>query len=404
MSSGMSGESGKPPAPLRGMRRREFVTACARCAGAAIGLGVAPSVLDVAGSSSAAWAAAGAVSDREAKHFTALQGTDVQCQLCPHQCTIKDGQMGKCGVRKNVKAALQTLVYGKPAKVELRAIEFGHVYHFLPGTAALFLGTAGCGLACQFCNEADIAKASPLETDNEDLPPDRAVVTAQTYGASAIFFSVNDPVQCFEYVIDTCEKAKEAGLRVVAQTAGYIAPGAMEELAGAVDALVLDLKCLEASTYRQITGGGDVQQAIAAWKVAREKAKWIELTYLVVPGYNERPHHITALLDWVGANMGADIPLHFLRFFPKYQLIGYSETPTATLKDLRKQAYKAGLKFVYIDGVPGDPGESTFCPNCKEKVIRRLLDPNSPRVDNLRFAPARGACANCNSRILGLWQ
>ncbi len=392
-----------PSSERTGIPRRQFLETCAR-AGGVLALWPGAAGLSLARMANSSLGKVGAVSSQTAKYFTPLKGGEVKCTLCPHQCVIKDKQTGKCLVRRNAGGKLQSLVYGRPAKVALQTVEQLHFFHFLPGTKALAIGTAGCALTCLYCSEAAISKQSPYRTDNEDLSPERAVVTAQEYGAQTIAFTFNEPLQCFEYVIDTAEKAEAAGIHTVVHTSAYATPEAMRELAGAVSALAIDVKAFDKRAYQRLTSGGQFDQMLAALKAAREKAHWLELTYLLVPGYNDNTSHLNSMFTWLKQNVGADIPLHFLRFFPQYRLLWARTTPVKTLQATREKAFKAGLQYVYIDNVPGDPGEATFCPACHARLLARITDPARPRIENLGLELPKGRCARCGRLLLGVWK
>ncbi|MBC7288620.1 MAG: AmmeMemoRadiSam system radical SAM enzyme, partial [Armatimonadetes bacterium] len=242
------------------------------------------------------------------------------------------------------------------------------------------------------------AQARPEQVENKNLPPDSLVQQTKQLGLPTITFTFSEPLQCIEYVIDTAAAAHRAGLKVLVHTAAYALPGAFEALCRAVDAVNIDLKGFTEKFYRDVTGG-DLQTVLDAIKVAKRTGVWLELTNLVVPGYNDDPNTFALMCQWIRTNLGPDTPLHVSRFFPQYKFRNVPPTPKETLQNLRRVAYQQGLRYVYLGNLGGDPGESTYCPCCGIRLISRV----GYNVSFEGLNPATGKCRKCGLKIPGVW-
>ncbi|MGD8239051.1 MAG: AmmeMemoRadiSam system radical SAM enzyme [Armatimonadota bacterium] len=374
--------------------RREFLRGAGRSAGAlAAALGVAPRCSRATSESAPA--------GHTARYWEKLEDDALQCTLCPHACKIAAGTAGKCRTRAAEGEEIVSLVYGKAALLARESIEQHGLFHVHPGSGVLTIGTAGCVLSCKYCSTYTLSQAEPGNVQATDLPPEQAIEMAQQTGCSGIVFSGNDPVVHLEYVIDVARLAREAGLFTAAHTSGFVNPEPLKEACEVIDVFNVDLKGFTESFYRGITGGklAAVQEAI---KTIREQDVWMEITNLVIPGQNDRITYVTPMCEWILQACGPDIPVHFSAFFPRYQLAApaYSGTKTETLRDLRKEAYKAGLRYAYVGNVPTElPGQATHCPRCLQPIIQRLGN----TVRNLAFNYKARRCAACNTEIPGVW-
>lgn len=325
------------------------------------------------------------------------KGQLVQCELCPQGCVLDEGQKGTCKSRANKDGKVITLVYGKPCAVHVDPIEKKPLYHFLPGSKAFSIGTAGCNLHCKYCQNWDIAQAFPEETNNVDLPPAQLADQAVKYNCRSIAYTYNDPVIFLEYVCDTAKYAKLKGVRSVFVTAAYINPKPLEELCSVVDAIKVDFKGITEEFYNSVCLGR-MRPVLEAIKAIRKRNVWLELVNLIIPTLNDGKKEIARLIDWVLDNLGADVPLHFSRFWPQYQLKNLPPTPVDTIEAAWQMAKKKGVEFAYVGNIPGHDGDNTYCPKCKKVLIRRM------GYDLMENNIKDGKCAFCARAIPGVWK
>ena len=379
------------------MDRRDFVTTCLRgglSAVVASGLGA----VYLAGSPAPAQAAVGNVANHPARFWKPGIGKQIICQLCPRSCAMNVGQRGNCGVRINQGGQLISLIYGKPVAIHGDPVEKAPFFHFLPGTKTLALGTAGCNLHCKYCQNWEFTQALPETTDNKDLSPQSMVQQVQTNNIPSIIFTLNEATQCIEYLLDTARLARPHGINMLAHTNGFIRPEPLQEMCGVLDAITVDLKGFTEDYYQSMSKA-HLQPVLSSIKAIHRSGTWLELVHLVVPGHNDKPAMFRPMCEWILDNLGPDVPLFVSRFFPKYQLRRLQATSPDTLRSLRKIAYEVGLHYVYLGNMPGDPSESTYCPACGMKVIKR----NGPLVTNTGLDPRTGKCVKCGLRIAGIW-
>jgi pyruvate formate lyase activating enzyme len=375
-----------------GMNRRDFFGLCARAGGLAAVPGVGRTL------GRAVLAEEGDIARHPARYWKALGGARVQCQVCPHNCELARGETGTCGNRTNFDGKLITKVYGKPALVRAEAMEKGPFYHFLPATKSLGLGTAGCNLDCGYCQNWEFACSKPELTDNKSLPPRPLVDQVKQLGGKSITFTYSEGIVSAEYVLDTAEYAHEQGIRVLLKTGGYGNPEVIRDLCAAVDAVNVDFKAWDPEVYRDITTC-ERETMMQTIQIATEADVWLEVTNLVVPGYNDDERQVTAMAQWIIDNCGRNTPLHMSRFFPKYRFRSIDPTSRDTLLKLRKVAFNTGLRYVYLGNMGGDPAESTYCPKCWLKVIERV----GFRVTNKGLDVKTGKCTKCGLKIPGVW-
>lgn len=331
-----------------------------------------------------------------ARWWTPLHGTAVRCRLCPAQCEVPDGGAGRCGARTNRGGALFSRVYGRPRALNVDPIEKKPLYHVLPGTPILSTGTAGCNLTCSFCQNWGLTRAPATpRPDDDTMSPARLVEAAVANGCPSIAFTYNEPTILAEYVLDTAVLAREAGLKVVMVTNGYIAQPALDEVYGHVDAANVDLKSFDDGFYRQHCGGalGPVLKALEA---IRARGTWVEVTTLVIPGLNDTPEAMAQEAAWVRDHLGPDTPLHLSAFHPDHRMLDRPPTPAATLQQLRLAALAEGLRFVYEGNVPGAAAD-TACPACGVTVLeRRWFSVTRNRLRD-------GRCGACGAAVPGVW-
>lgn len=333
---------------------------------------------------------------KEAKYYQSLGGGVVQCQLCPRFCVLNLGERGFCRVRGNIKGKLYSFVYGQPVSIHLDPIEKKPLFHFLPGSTAYSIATAGCNLRCLYCQNWEISQSFPEDVKSVERTPQQLVEEALASGAESIAYTYTEPVSFYEYMLETAKLAREKGLKNVVITAGYINPEPLKELCQYVDAIKIDLKAFNNSFYREIVGG-ELEPVLQALKTVKEQGVWLEIVYLVIPGENDDPEEIKQMSQWIKENLGENVPLHFSRFHPMYKLTNLPPTPEQTVKDLRKIALEQGLKYVYTGNLGDWETESTYCPDSREIAIER----KGYFVTQINFN--KGVCSN-KEQIPGIWE
>jgi pyruvate formate lyase activating enzyme len=324
------------------------------------------------------------------------QGRYVSCQLCPHRCVLAEGERGTCRVRENRGGKLYTFVYGNPCALNVDPIEKKPFFHFLPGTTALSLATAGCNLRCQYCQNYTISQYPPEETRNYDMPPDAIVTASAQQSAPTIAYTYSEPMVFYEYMLETARLARRYGLRNAVISAGYVNPEPLRELCRAVDAIKIDLKGYNDGFYREVCGG-TLEPVLEAIQTIHEMGVHLEIVNLVVPSLNDDLAELHTLAQWVLDNLGPDVPLHFSRFHPDYQLLNLPPTPVETLEAARQTALELGLHYVYLGNVPGHEGNHTYCPRCGQMIIQRA------GMATMAINMVNGQCGYCHAPIAGVW-
>jgi len=319
----------------------------------------------------------------------------VQCELCPNECVLEVGQRSRCRARMNKDGTLYSLVYGKPCAVHVDPIEKKPFFHFLPGTTAFSIATAGCVLSCKFCQNWQISQAIPEETDTYDLPPAKVVNNAIAFNCRSITYTYTEPTVFYEYMYDTAVIAKKRGIKNTMHSCGYIRQKPLRTLSKFMDAADIDLKGFTEDFYSRICSGS-LKPVLDSLIVLKEEDVWLEITNLLIPTLNDDLKKVGEMSSWIVRNLGTDVPIHFSRFYPHYKLINLPPTPVETLEGARKTALDKGLKFVYIGNIRHE-GENTFCPKCKKILIERVgyfVKENHV---------ASGKCKFCTAAIAGVW-
>jgi pyruvate formate lyase activating enzyme len=320
----------------------------------------------------------------------------VLCQLCAQGCTIKSGGSGRCRARVNVGGELRSLVYGRPVAVHVDPIEKKPFFHFLPGSAAYSLGTAGCPLRCKFCQNWQISQARPDDYDVPFTPASAVVDAAVGRGAPVVAFTYNEPTVFAEYALDVAAAGRRRGLRSVMVSCGFMNERPLADLCGALDAIKIDLKGFSDEFYRTVSGAA-LAPVLRSITQIRKAGVHLEIVNLVVPTLNDADASLRGLVDWVMGELGPDVPLHFTRFHPDYQLLNLPPTPIATLERARAMALDRGLRYPYVGNVPGHPGNHTYCPRCRARVIARQ------DFFVLESTLKDGRCGACGYAIAGVW-
>ncbi len=331
---------------------------------------------------------------REAEHYE-RHGSTIQCHLCPHECVLEEGDRSFCRVRVVRNNKLYSIAYGNPCAVQIDPIEKKPFYHFLPQTMIFSIATAGCNLRCLNCQNWDISQRKPEETINYDLPPERVVEIAVSRNIPSIAYTYSEPIIYYEYVKDTAKIAKEKGIKNTLVTAGFINEKPLRELLKFIDAITLDLKAFSNSFYKKITSAM-LDPVLRTITVIKEEGIWLELSNLVVPTLSDTSESIYKFCQWILREIGADQPLHFLRFYPAHKLQYLYPTPIETLEEAYQSARSSGLKYVYIGNVPGSPAQNTYCPRCRKLLIER----EGYLVKNYLIKENR---CECKEKIPGVW-
>jgi len=319
----------------------------------------------------------------------------VVCLICPNECTLKDGELSDCHNRIARKSKLYTMAFGNPCAVNIDPVEKKPMYHFLPGTTAYSIATAGCNLVCLNCQNWTISQTSPDKTRNFDLLPPDVVAQAAAGGCRSIAYTYSEPVTFYEYVYETSRLAREKGIKNIMVSNGYINREPLRQLCRYVDAANIDLKSFSDSTYLKLTGAR-LQPVLDSLKTYRDEGVWLEITNLVVPGWTDKPDEIRQMCDWLAEKGFTDTPLHFSRFQPQYKLEHLPPTPAGILTKAAETARAAGIKYVYIGNLPGAGNDDTICPSCGKKVVDR----SGFRI--VSQALSGGRCA-CGTKIPGVW-
>jgi len=333
---------------------------------------------------------------REAKFYEKLPYKKIKCRLCPRECVIDDQERGFCGVRENRGGTYYTLVHSRVVTAHVDPIEKKPLFHFLPGAAAFSLATAGCNVNCKMCQNWEISQVRPEQVRSTYVPPDRLIGFAQQNHSPVIAFTYSEPVVFMEYVLDSAQVARSAGVRTVVVSGGYIQTDPLKKLAAQADAIKIDLKAYSEKFYKEVVNG-ELKPVLDALVTLRKTGVWNEIVYLVVPTLNDSEAEFKGLARWVKSELGPDVPLHFTRFHPEYLLKNLPPTPIETLERAKAIADAEGLHFVYIGNVPGHPAESTYCPHCRQKVVERT----GYEIASIHLH--HGKCEFCKTTIPGVW-
>jgi pyruvate formate lyase activating enzyme len=323
----------------------------------------------------------------------------LQCDLCPRDCRLHDGQRGACFVRKREGDRLILTTYGRSSGFCVDPIEKKPLAHFYPGTSVLSFGTAGCNLACKFCQNSDISKSRDMDRLMDQASSAEIAQAAARFGCRSVAFTYNDPVIFAEYALDVAADCHALGIKTVAVTAGYIHDAPRREFFAAMDAANVDLKAFTEDFYFKLTGSHLQPVLDTLVYLARETQVWLEITTLVIPGRNDSDAEIIALAQWVRDELGPQVPLHFSAFHPDFRLLDVPATPPATLIRARRLALDAGLQHVYVGNVHDREGDTTWCANCRAPLIVR----DWYQIEDYRLE-ADGACPQCRAPLAGRFE
>ena len=332
------------------------------------------------------------------KYWHVLEDGRVQCDLCPRYCKLKENQRGLCFVRGNLGGKIVLATYGRSSGFCVDPIEKKPLNQFLPGTPVLSFGTAGCNLACKFCQNWDISKSRELDTLLDQASPELIARVADDLGCRSVAYTYNDPIIFHEYAIDVAKECRKRGIKSVAVTSGYVCDEPRREFYQYMDAANVDLKAFTEDFYHKVTGGHLQPVLDTLVYLKHETSVWFELTTLMIPGLNDSAEEIDAMTKWVVKELGPDVPMHFTAFHPDWKMLDRPPTPLATLVQARRIAMQNGVRYAYTGNVHDPEGQSTYCHHCGKKLIGRdwyvLSDWN---------LTADGHCNNCGTPCAGVF-
>lgn len=334
---------------------------------------------------------------KEAMFYETVDGGKVRCGLCRFRCLIDEGGRGVCGVRENNGGKLFTLVYGKAVAINVDPIEKKPLYHVMPGSRSFSVATIGCNFRCLHCQNYPISQP-PRKGElipGTDLPPKEIVARAVAAGCRSIAYTYTEPTIFYEYAFDTALLARQAGLRNIFVTNGYITGEALAHIAPFLDAANIDLKGFSERFYREVVHAtlGEVLDSILEYK---RLGIWTELTTLIIPGWNDADGELMEIARFISEQVGVETPWHVTGFYPTHKLTDRPPTPADTLRRARQIGLDAGLRYVYEGNVPGEGGENSYCPDCHELLIRRF----GYRLEENRIK--QGKCPKCRTTIDGI--
>ena len=319
----------------------------------------------------------------------------MRCDLCPRDCLLNDGQRGACFVRQRVGEQMILTTYGRSSGFCVDPIEKKPLNHFYPGSAVFSFGTAGCNLACRFCQNWDISKSRDFDRLADQASPEEIADTAKRLGCRSVAFTYNDPVIFAEYAMDVADACHAQGIQTVAVTAGYIHDQPRREFFAKMDAANVDLKAFTEVFYHKLCVA-HLEPVLDTLRYLAHSDVWLEVTNLIIPTHNDGDDEIRRMADWMLENLGADVPVHYSAFHPDYRMTDLPSTPGKTLANARRIALDAGLHHVYTGNIHDPEGDTTFCPHCNGRVIER----NWYEIEHYRLTET-GNCPTCGTKIAG---
>ena len=333
------------------------------------------------------------------KWWHKLDDGRIQCDLCPRDCKLHEGQRGLCFVRKMEGGEMILATYGRSSGFCVDPVEKKPLNHFYPGTSILSFGTAGCNLACKFCQNWDISKSREMDRLQDEASPQAIAAAAVKLGCKSVAFTYNDPVIFAEYAMDIADACHAQGIQTVAVTAGYMHDAPRRAFYAKMDAANVDLKAFTDDFYYRVCGGRLQPVLDTLVYLVKETQVWTEITTLLIPGKNDSTEELTEMCAWIMKELGPDVPLHFTAFHPDYKMKDIAATPPATLHRARQIALDAGLHYVYTGNIHDTEGGTTFCPSCREVlIVRDWYDIRGYHLSD------DGACKFCGARVGGRFQ
>lgn len=320
----------------------------------------------------------------------------VMCRICPNECVLKEGETSKCNNRRVNNSKLYTMAYGNPCSANIDPVEKKPLYHFLPGSRAFSIATAGCNLVCLNCQNWTISQTGPDKTRNYDLMPEKVVEECKKSGCASIAYTYSEPTTFYEYSFDTATIARNAGIKNIIKSNGYVNTEPLKKLCTVMDAANIDLKSFNETTYLKLSGG-KLQPVLESLKVYLDSGVWLEITNLIIPSWTDKQEEIQGMCKWLVQNGFSNTPIHFSRFYPLHKLQQLPPTPVDMMKKAHDIAISEGLKFVYTGNAPGNEISDTYCPSCKTAVVERR---------GFRIAGniiKDGKCSKCGTEVKGMW-
>jgi pyruvate formate lyase activating enzyme len=329
------------------------------------------------------------------RHWHALDDGRIQCDVCPRNCRLREGQRGLCFVRGRTADQIVLASYGRSSGFCVDPIEKKPLNHFLPGSSVLSFGTAGCNLACRFCQNWDISKSREIDTLSADASPEALAAEAQRLGCRSVAFTYNDPVIFMEYAMDVADACRERGIKAVAVSAGYMNAAPRAEFYEHIDAANIDLKAFSDTFYEKVTFA-KLPMVLETLEYLKSTDVWFEVTTLLIPGLNDSDTELAAECTWFAEHLGPDVPLHFSAFHPDFKMRDIPRTPPQTLARARRIAIDHGLKYVYTGNVHDPDGQTTHCAGCGQPVVVRdwYVIKKYELTDD-------GACKHCGTTVPG---
>ncbi len=333
------------------------------------------------------------------RYWHAMEDGRLQCDLCPRYCHLQEGKRGLCFVRQRVDDQIVLTTYGRSSGFCIDPIEKKPLNHFLPGTPILSFGTAGCNLACKFCQNWDMSKSREMDTLADAASPEKIAHVALEMNCRSVAYTYNDPVIFLEYAVDVAQACREAGIKSVAVTAGYITEAAREEFFRDIDAANVDLKAFTEDFYHKVCGG-HLQPVLDTLQYLKHETQvWIETTTLLIPGLNDGEEELNEMTQWVVEYLGPDVPMHFTAFHPDWKMLDVPATPASTLTKARDIAVANGVRYAYTGNVHDRGGGSTYCHQCGHLLIERdWYELGRWGLDNA------GRCEECSTPCAGYFE
>lgn len=331
------------------------------------------------------------------RYWTRLADGRVRCDVCPRYCKLRPGQRGACFVRGNLNDEIVLTTYGRSSGFCIDPIEKKPLNHFLPGTPVLSFGTAGCNLACKFCQNWDISKAREFDIMADQAAPESIAMAARAHGCRSVAFTYNDPIVFLEYARDVAAACHQHGLKTVAVTNNYLTAEARAGFYAHIDAVNVDLKSFSDEFYYRLTGAR-LQPVLdnLVWLV-QETDVWLELTTLLIPGENDSDDELQRMCRWVVEHLGAEVPMHFSAFHPAFRMLDHPRTPAATLQRACTIAHAAGIRYAYTGNIADPETQSTHCHVCQQLLIGR----SGYQITAWNLT-RNGLCTHCHAPLPGV--
>ncbi len=334
---------------------------------------------------------------KEVSFYKKLPDLKIQCEICPKQCEIADLERGYCGNKENRKGKYYSLVYGESCAAHIDPIEKKPLFHYLPSTNAFSIASVGCNFECKFCQNWRIAQYRPEQVESFYLPPKEVVSLAKRKACPTIAYTYTEPVVFYEYMYDTAKLARSEGIGSVMISNGFINEEPLIKLCKQLTGVKVDLKAFTENFYKDYCSG-ELKPVLDTLKTLKKVGIWYEIVVLLIPTLNDSESEIREMCQWIKAELGVGVPVHFSRFHPMYKIKNLPSTPVKTLETARNIARETGLHYVYLGNVPGNEGESTYCPGCGELVIRRI------GYHIIKNVIKGGKCPKCGHVIPGVWE